>query len=127
MKLAEEFDPIEVGEVDYFAFDFTADVGTEDIVAVEFSCRLTPFTAGADPAPQTRIWRGLWPPAHTLEIRTPDGSIRQKTGYFAVAAVGPMPASAAGATYIIGATAYLSGGVRKISLNSTLQCVLSGQ
>ena len=126
MRLAEEFDPIEVGEIDYFAFDFTADVGSEDIVAVEFSCRLTPFSAGVDPAPQSRIWGGLWPAAHTLDVRSIDGSIRQREGFFAVAAVGPMPASAAGATYILGATAYLSGGVRRISLNSTVQCVLSG-
>ena len=30
MRLPMPFDPIEVGEVDNFAFDFTADVGVDD-------------------------------------------------------------------------------------------------
>jgi hypothetical protein len=127
MNLAEPFAPIEVGEIDYFVFDFTCEVGNEDIVTVYWSCRLTPFSIGADPAAGSRVPAGPQLPAHAVYQRSCDGSLTQRTGYFGIAPVGPMPASAAGATYIIGAMAYLSGGTRRIALNSTVQCVLPGQ
>lgn len=127
MKLAKSFTEIEVGEVDAFAFDFTRDVGDEDIVVCQWSCRLAPFSQGADPNPESRVPSGALPPQHTLPFRADDGSLQYKTGFFAVAMVGPMPASAAGATYILEAVAFLSGGTRQIALNSTVQCVLPGQ
>jgi hypothetical protein len=37
-----------------------------------------------------------------------------------------MPVSAAGATYMIGAMAYMTGGIRKIALNASMECVLPG-
>jgi hypothetical protein len=127
MKLDKPFTAIEVGEIDNFAFDFTRDVGDEDIVACQWSCRLAPFSQGADMNPETRVPSGPLPPQHTLPFRADDGSLQYKSGFFAVASVGPMPASAAGATYILEAVAFLSGGTRQIALNSTLQCVLPGQ
>lgn len=127
MKIVPPFDPIEVGEIDSFAFDFTRDVGNEDIVSVQWSCQLWPYSSGSDPAPQNRVPAGLQQPQHQLTKRDATGNLMSLTGFFAVAAVGPMPVSAAGATYILEATAYLSGGVRQIKLNALLPCVMPGQ
>lgn len=126
MKVVPAFDPIEVGEIDSFAFDFTQDVGAEDIVSVAWSCRLWPYSTGVDPAPQKRVPAGLQSPQHSLSRRDANGNLVNVTGFFAIAAVGPMPVSAAGATYILEATAYLSGGVRQLKLNALLPCVLPG-
>jgi hypothetical protein len=127
MKLDKPFTAIEVGEIDNFAFDFTRDVGDEDIVTCQWSCRLAPFSQGTDLNPEMRVPSGPLLPQHTLPFRADDGSLQYKKGFFAVAPVGPMPASAVGATYILEAVAFLSGGTRQIALNSTLQCVLPGQ
>ena len=40
MRLVTPFDPIEVGEVDNFAFDFTADMGAATIVSTSWICTL---------------------------------------------------------------------------------------
>ena len=127
MKLDRQFTAIDVGEIDTFAFDFTRDVGDEDIVACQWSCRLAPFSKGADPNPETRVPTGMLPPQHKLPFRADDGSLQYKSGFFAVAPVGPMPASAAGGTYILKAVAFLSGGIREISLWTYLPCDLPGQ
>ena len=121
MRLAMAFDPIEVGEVDNFAFDFTADVGAATIASTNWTCALAPYQTETDPAPQTRI---LSASAQTLiQIRSPlDGSVQNITGFFSVASVGGMPASAIGGTYILEATADLTDG-RSLKLNSTVQCV----
>jgi hypothetical protein len=127
VKIDKSFTPIEVGEIDNFAFDFTRDVGDEDIVACQWSCRLAPFSQGADLNPEMRVPSGRLPPQYKLPYRADDGSLQYKSGFFAVAPVGPMPASAAGATYILGVVAFLSGGTRQIALNANVQCVLPGQ
>ena len=38
MRLATPFDPIELGEIDNFAFDFTADMGSATMVSTSWSC-----------------------------------------------------------------------------------------
>ena len=46
-----------------------------------------------------------------IQLRSPlDGSLQTRTGFFSVASVGGMPASAIGGTYILEATADLSDG-----------------
>lgn len=124
MRLPGAFDPIEVGEIDNFAFDFTADVGAASIVSTNWSCALAPFQTASDPAPQARV---LTSSAQTMiQLRSPrDGSLQTKTGYFSIATIGGMPVSAIGATYVLEATATLSDG-RVVRLNSTVQCVPSG-
>ena len=57
MRLATPFDPIEIGEIDNFAFDFTADMGAATMVSTSWTCVLAPFQTATDPAPQSRI---LW-------------------------------------------------------------------
>jgi hypothetical protein len=123
MRLPMPFDPIEIGEVDNFAFDFTADVGAATIASTSWTCALAPFQNAADPAPQARI---LSTSAQTLiQVRSPlDGSLRTITGFFSVASVGGMPASAVGGTYILEATADLTDG-RVLKLNSTVLCAPS--
>jgi hypothetical protein len=114
------FDPIEVGEIDNFAFDFTADVGAATIAATSWSCALAAFQTATDPTPQSKI---LSASAQTMiQVRSPlDGSLQTLTGSFSVASVGGMPISAVGGTYILEATANLSDG-RILKLNSTVLC-----
>jgi hypothetical protein len=124
MRLVTPFDPIEVGEFDNFAFDFAADVGAATIVATSWTCQLSGFAAASDPAPQSRIVAAA--PQTEIAVRSPvDGSLSQKTGFFSVALIGGMPASAAGGTYVLEATVVLSDG-RTLKLNSTVQCKLPG-
>lgn len=126
MKIAQQFTEIEVGEVDDFAFDVTTRVGTAQIVATEFTCLLTSFSGGADPNPPARIANPTSLSNSGLYYRAADGSLQFRQGFFAIARIGPMPASAAGGTYIIGYRAFLGDG-RVIQDNTTLPCVLPGE
>jgi hypothetical protein len=61
-------------------------------------------------------------PQTTIQLRSPaDGALQTRTGFFSIAAIGSMPATAAGGTYILEATADLSDG-RVLKLNSTVLC-----
>ena len=124
MRLPTAFDPIEVNEVDNFAFDFSADGGAATILSTSWTCALAPYQTAMDPAPQSRI---LSAAAQTIiQLRSPlDGSLQTRTGLFSVATVGGMPASAVGGTYILEATANLSDG-RVLKLNSTVLCAPPG-
>ena len=124
MRLPTPFDPIEVGEIDNFAFDFTADVGAATIASTSWTCMMAPYQTATDPSPQSRV---LSTAVTTMvQVRSPlSGSLETKTGFFSVASVGNMPASAVGGTYIVEATAVLSDG-RTLKLNSTILCASSG-
>lgn len=124
MRLPMAFDPIEVGEIDNFAFDFTADVGPATILSTSWTCALAPYQTATDPTPQARI---LAIASETvIQLRSPlDGSLQTKTGFFSVATIGGMPSSAVGATYILEAAVTLSDG-RMLKLNSTVLCAAAG-
>ena len=124
MRLPTPFDPIEVGETDNFAFDFSADMGAATISSTSWTCVLAPYQTAIDPAPQSRV---LSASAQTaiLVRSSVDGSLQARVGSFSVAAIGGMPPSAAGGTYILDATAVLSDG-RVLKLNGTVQCKLPG-
>jgi hypothetical protein len=121
MRLATPFDPIEVGEIDNFAFDFTADMGAASIVSTSWICTLAPYQTATDPAPQSRV---LATSAMTaIEVRSPiDGSLQRRSGFFSVASIGGMPSAAAGGTYILEATVVLDDG-RVLKLNATVLCL----
>ena len=124
MRVATPFDPIEVGEVDYFAFDFTPDIGAATMVSTNWTCALGPYETAIDPTPQSRVLSAS--PQTAFQVRSPiDGSLQTRTGAFSVGWIGDMPVSAAGGTYILEATANLSDG-RVLKLNATVQCKLSG-
>ena len=122
MRLPMAFDPLEVGEIDNFAFDFTADAGTATIATTNWICALAPFQTVTDPTPQSKI---LSASAQTMiQVRSPlDGSLQTLTGSFSVASVGGMPVSAVGGTYILEATVNLNDG-RILKLSSTVLCAL---
>lgn len=124
MHLPTAFDPIEISEIDNFAFDFTADVGAATMLSRSWTCTLAPYQTAIDPTPQSRI---LSASAQTIiQLRSPlDGSLQTRTGSFSVASVGGMPASAIGGTYVLEATANLSDG-RVLKLNSTVLCAPPG-
>ena len=123
MRLPMAFDPLEVGEIDNFAFDFTADVGAATTAATNWICALAPFQTATDPTPQSRI---LSASAQTMiQVRSPlDGSLQTLTGSFSVASVGGMPVSAVGGIYILEASVNLSDG-RVLKLSSTVLCAPS--
>jgi len=124
MRLATPFDPIEVGEIDNFAFDFTADMGASSIVSTSWTCALAPYQTAIDPTPQSRVLAAS--ARTTIEARSPiDGSLQMRNGFFSVASVGGMPSSAAGGSYILEATAVLDDG-RVLKLNATVLCNASG-
>jgi hypothetical protein len=124
MRVPTPFDPIEVGEVDNFVFDFTTDVGAASIVSTAWTCALAPYQTAIDPAPQSRVMSASAKTA--IQLRSPvDGSLQTRQGSFSVALIGGMPATAAGGTYILEATANLSD-ARVLKLNATVQCKLSG-
>ena len=120
MRLATPFDPIEVGEIDNFVFDFTADMGAATMVSTSWTCTLAPFQTVTDPMPQSRILSVSTQTAIQLRASA-DRSLQTLTGFFSVASIGGMPTSAAGGTYILEATAALSDG-RVLKLNSTVLC-----
>ena len=124
MRLATSFDPIEIGEIDNFAFDFTADIGAATMVSTSWTCALAPFQTAADPAPQSRV---LSVSTQTsIQVRGPvDGSLQTRTGFFSVASIGNMPTTAAGGTYILEASAALSDG-RVLKLNAAVLCKPQG-
>jgi hypothetical protein len=124
MRLPMAFDPIEAGEIDNFAFDFTADVGSARIVSTTWTCALAPFQTATDSTPQARILETA--SATMIQLRSPrDGLLQTKSGVFSVATIGGMPASAVGATYILEAAVTLSDG-RVLKLNSTVLCAPPG-
>jgi hypothetical protein len=124
MHIATPFDPIEVGETDNFAFDFTADMGAATILSTVWTCAMAPYQTAIDPAPQSRVLSVSAQSA--IKMRSPsDGSLQTRKGWFSVASIGGMPTSAAGATYILEAAANLSDG-RVLKLNAALQCKPAG-
>jgi hypothetical protein len=124
MRLPTTFDPIEVNEVDNFAFEFTADMGAATLLSTSWACALAPYQTAIDPTPQSRVQSAS---VQTLiQLRSPlDGSLQTRTGFFSVASIGGMPASAIGGTYVLEATANLSDG-RVLKLNSTVLCASPG-
>jgi hypothetical protein len=124
MRIATPFEPIEIGEIDNFAFDFTADVGAATIVSTTWTCTLAPYQTAVDPAPQSRILAVSVQTA--IQVSSPVGrSLQIRTGAFSVGSVGGMPMSAAGGTYILEATANLSDG-RILKLSATVLCKPAG-
>ena len=120
MRIATPFDPIEIGEIDNFVFDFTADVGAATIASTAWTCTLAPYQTAVDPAPQSRVLAVSVQTA--IQVCSPvDRSLQIRTGAFSVGSVGGMPISAAGGTYILEATANLSDG-RILKLNATVPC-----
>jgi hypothetical protein len=120
MRLATPFDPIEIDEIDNFAFDFTADMGAATMVSTSWTCALAPFQTATDPVPQSRVLSVSTQTA--IQLRAPsDGSLQTRTGFFSVASIGGMPITAAGSTYILEASAALSDG-RVLKLNATVLC-----
>jgi hypothetical protein len=109
MRIATPFDPIEVGETDNFAFDFTADMGSATILSTTWTCAMAPYQTAVDPAPQSRVLAVSTQTA--IQVRSPmDGSPLTRLGWFSVGLIGGMPVTAADGTYILEATANLSDG-----------------
>src|SRR5262249_61246797 len=87
MRIATPFTPIEVGETDYFAFDFTPDVGSATIVSTSWTCTLGLYETAIDPTPQSRVLAVF--PQTAVQTRSPaDGSLQTRSGSFSVGLIG---------------------------------------
>jgi hypothetical protein len=122
--LIESFDPIEVGEINDFAFSYTNESFDAYILDADWQCRMTPFSNGVDDDPQSRI--GISQVQSVVSVTLADGSLAPLRGQFAIARIGPFPPSAAGATYILRALGYMSDG-RILARSGYVQCILPGQ
>jgi hypothetical protein len=117
MRLAMPLDPNEIGKIDAFAFDFTADMGAATMVSTNWTCGVAPFETATDPVPQSRVLSVSTQTA--IQLGTPtDGSLQTRTGFFSVTSDG-MPVTAAGGTDILEASAALSDG-RVLKLDATV-------
>jgi len=124
MHLAKPFDPIAPGEFDFFAFDFTPDVGTASISSTSWACSLKPLQTLVDPAPQAHVTAsfaqaqlGIDESAGFFPVPPPTAIVLN--GAFSVARVGGFLPSQNGATYLLTATAVISDG-RTLLLSADL-------
>ncbi len=125
MRLPLAFDPLEVGEIDFFAFNFEADMGAASMLSTAWTATFIPHQVASDPSPQAIILNTSL--STTIQVRSPvDGSIVTKNGFFSIAKIGGMPLSAQSGTYILDAALTLSDG-RILKLNSTCVCKAAGQ
>ena len=82
MRLPTSFSPIEVNEIDNFAFDFTADVGSGGILSTSWSCKIAPFQTATDEAPsKEEILQATVEPLVQLRSSL-NGSLQAKAGFF---------------------------------------------
>jgi hypothetical protein len=125
MHLAKPFDPIAPGEWDFFAFDFTPDVGSASISSTSWSCSLKPLQTAADAAPQGHVAASYvqtqlgMDDAAVLFFPTPPAATTVLFGAFSVARVGGFLLGQVGATYLLAATVVTSDG-RTLSLSADL-------
>jgi hypothetical protein len=124
MHLAKPFDPIAPGEWDWFAFNFTPDLGTAAIASTSWTCALKPLQTAADAAPQAHIATayaqtqlGMDDAPGFFPVPPPTATVL--TGAFSVARVGGFLPSQAGATYLLAATIVTSDG-RTLALSADL-------
>jgi hypothetical protein len=127
MFISPPFTEIEVGELDYFGFDFTPDLGSATITATNWTCSLV---AGAitDPDPQSHIvsfsvYTEIATGVDASATSSPSPGLLY--GGFSVALVGGFTAASIGGTYILEASVNLSDG-RILKANSTVACAAPG-
>jgi hypothetical protein len=122
VKLRTPFAPIVPGEIDDFAFDHTPDMGNSTLTSATWTCAFAP--RGHDPAPQSRILATRM--ATRINVRSPiDGTLQMRSGYFTIATVGNVPASAAGGTYTLEVQVDVTdpdGHVRELDLSADIPC-----
>ena len=124
MHLAKPFDPIAPGEWDFFAFDFTPDVGSASISSASWACSLKPLQTVADAAPQGHVAASYVQTQLGMDdaegfFPVPPPAATVLTGAFSVARVGGFLPGQAGATYLLAATVTTSDG-RTLSLSADL-------
>jgi len=122
MRISQPFGPLEVGEFDNFGFDFSMDMGATLMLSTSWTCILAKLQTVTDPNPQSRV---ISASVQTTIQKLQGGVLLPVNGWFSVARIGGMPASAAGGVYVLEATANLSDG-RILKLNSTVACVAAG-
>ena len=116
MFVVEPASPLAPGETDTFVFDFTADAGQAEILAVSWTVRMLPYQPGNGYAPVI----SAPVPAYVIQSR-PTAMVQQPAalsglpsqtliGRFAVAEIGGFPQSAVGSWFLAQATVTLNDG-----------------
>jgi hypothetical protein len=124
VHLSKPFDPLAPGEWDFFAFNFTPDVGTASIGSTSWTCSLKPLQAAADAAPQAHVAASYVQTQLGMDdapgfFPVPPPAATVLVGAFSVARVGGFLPSQAGATYLLTATVVTTDG-RTLSLSADL-------
>jgi hypothetical protein len=119
---APPFDPLAVGTIDTFAFDFTPDAGGATIAATTWTATFDPGSSGAiDDVAQARVITA-WAPG-TVYVDNPiDGVLQKFTGAYFCAVIGTFPVSAIGGVYTLTARVTLSD-TRILTVTSKVLCV----
>jgi hypothetical protein len=117
----QPFSPLAPGENDFFAFDFTSDAGTAEIVSTSWTCALLPPYAGSDPSPQARVLITMAVGSLQQPARLPALPTSLLTGQFSLAQIGGFPVSALGSWYVLTATATLNDG-RILQQSANVMC-----
>ena len=123
MRIDTPFDPIEVGEIDYFCFDFTYDLGASIILSSQFNCYLASHQNVIDVNPQSHVIAVIT--ATLIAVREPPGAVLiNQNGNFIIGQIGGFDNTMIGGTYILEATATTNDSpARVLKLNATVQCV----
>ena len=59
MYLGRDFDPTQVGEAEFYGFDFTPEIDTADTISsVAWTCTVAAISPASDPSPSARIVGG---------------------------------------------------------------------
>jgi hypothetical protein len=124
------FAPLAPGDIDNFAFDFTAEIGAAAIVSTAWTCALRPLQTAMDPQPQSHIEAppaaqtaiGIYAPQDSpgwTGLGSPPQGYAIARGAFSTALVGGFAAAEAGALYTLTATVATSDG-RTLSVAADL-------
>lgn len=125
-QISTPFDPLEVGEIDNFAFDFTYALGASEIIGGGFTCSLAANQTIQDSNPQSHVNAVSIPLSVAIAV-PPSGNLVYRAGNYVLASIGPMTSSLAGATYILEATAYTNDSpARILTLSSTVLILAPG-
>ncbi len=116
------FDPIAPGEIDTFAFDFTRDAGSSEVIATAWTCMILPaYVNGADPTPQSHVLKTAAVDMLQQPARLPGLPIETLRGQFSVAEIGGFPPGAVGSWYMLTASVTLNDG-RVLEQSGYLLC-----
>jgi hypothetical protein len=118
---AQPFDPLPVGAIDTFGFDFSASAGAATIVSSRWSVTFDPrYTGAFDEMPPARLIAS-WNPPVIYTVNPIDHRLQGWAGVYTLALVGAFPLSAVGGIYTLAVEVVLSD-TRVLHASSRVLC-----